>query len=335
MKLLSSAEYLKEKNIQFQSMPFCLQNDYLKLYPKIEIVKYKNLYAPIIRQTIKKFKTIQFHFSPVNASGERANTKEESEFCEEFINYIQKNKIAHRIVQPVTHCLFTGYPSDSIKVPFGSYRIDLSKTENELLKNMQARYRTSINQTSGLQVEIKFGIAELEKFQNLHEETMKRTVNFFESFSTLKSELENLPENALLATIYIDGVLQGGLYLLYSEYCAFYMHGASSKNTSAQGAIRYLHYRMVCEMKNKGVKYYDFVGARLSDVSGTKYEGIQDFKRRFGSELIKGYLWKKDINPKIASSYDLLLKIKCKLNRTSFPKDIIDQEKIKFKSDSI
>lgn len=328
MELLNTNHFIKNTNTK--RMPFCLQKEYLDLYPKTEIVQHKGFFAPILRQSNKKFKTLQFQFVPTNEKGEKAETLEEKEFLQEFVAFVQKKKLAHRIVQPVTHCLFTEYPSESIHVPFGTYRIDIQKTEEEILKNMQARTRSSINQISKLAVEIRYGISELEKFQQLHEETMKRTVSFYESYQSLKSELQGLPENAFLATVYIDGVLQGGLYLLYSEFCAFYMHGASSKNTSAQGAIRYLHFKTMCEMKKRGVKYYDFVGARLSDVSGTKYEGIQDFKRRFGSDLIKGYLWKIDIDPKICASYDLLLKIKCKMKRTHFPKDIIDQEKTKF-----
>jgi lipid II:glycine glycyltransferase (peptidoglycan interpeptide bridge formation enzyme) len=79
-------------------------------------------------------------------------------------------------------------------------------------------------------------------------------------------------------------------------------------------------------MKTKGVKEYDFVGARLSDITNTKLEGIQNFKKRFGSELVKGYLWKLDIDKTKCKTYDSLLKIKCKLKGTKFPKDIIDQE---------
>lgn len=331
MELITSEEYLNDKEVKQERMPFCLQKAYLSLYPSIEILRFGTLYAPVKRQTFRKFKTIQFQFTPINKEGEKASTEEEILFCNEFIKYCEANKIAQRIVQPVTHCLFSSHPEESTRVPFGSYRIDLNLSESEILNKMQARYRSSINQASSLQPEIRFGINELKKFQQLHEETMKRTTNFHESFDTLKSELESMPDNALLATIYINNELQGGLYLLYSQFGAYYMHGASSKKTSAQGAIRFLHYKMMCLMKKKGVKYYDFVGARLSDISGTKYEGIQDFKRRFGSELIEGFLWKKDIEPKIARSFDMLLKIKCKIKGTSFPKDIIDQELLKFK----
>ena len=49
-------------------------------------------------------------------------------------------------------------------------------------------------------------------------------------------------------------------------------------------------------MKERGVKYYDFVGARINPDEGSKYEGIQRFKSRFGGELKKGYLWKMPLN---------------------------------------
>ena len=42
------------------------------------------------------------------------------------------------------------------------------------------------------------------------------------------------------------------------------------------------------QLRDRGVSVYDFVGARLDVDEGSKYEGIQRFKSRFGAELHEG-----------------------------------------------
>ncbi len=330
MKLLLIKEFLALSKGNIKLFPFCFQSDYLKANPDIEILQYDNMFAPIKNYKTKFLKIIQFQFPPIDVNGERLKNVEEKFFCEAAIKFITENKLAHRIAQPKNYALFNVLPAKAVSAPFGTYIIKLqNKTGEQILESMQARYRSAIRQTEKLNVEIKYGAPELKTFQKLHAKTMERTGAYVEEYESLKDELLALPNNALLATIYIDGKIQGGVYLTYSAFSAYYFHGASADTTEASGAIKYLHYKLMCLMQDKGVKQYDFVGARLSDIAGTKLEGIQNFKKRFGSELVKGYLWKIDLDRTKCKTYDNLLKIKCKLKGTKFPVDIIDQEKNK------
>lgn len=327
MKLLNKKDFFALSTIDFQLLPFCLQPVYLQANDSILILQNDVFFAPISIKRNKILKIMQFQFPPLSLKGDLLNNKDEKEFCESVIQFITENKMADRIQQPKNYSLFNTVPAKSISCKFGTYKIDLqNKTNDQLLEGMQARYRSAIRQIEKLNVEIKFGMPELKIFQKLHNETMERTGAYAEDYGSLKKELEILPDNTLLATIYIDNKIQGGLYVAYSKFCAYYFHGASANTTGASGAIKYLHYKVMCLLRDKGVKHYDFVGARLSNISGTKLEGIQDFKKRFGSELVKGYLWKMDINKTKCKAYDNLLKIKCKLKGTKFPMDIIDQE---------
>jgi len=74
-------------------------------------------------------------------------------------------------------------------------------------------------------------------------------------------------------------------------------------------------------MKESGVNKYDLVGVRIGN-NDPALEGVFRFKKGFGGELKKGFLWKTDINPLKAKMYDLLIKIKHPNNKY---KDIIDQ----------
>jgi lipid II:glycine glycyltransferase (peptidoglycan interpeptide bridge formation enzyme) len=330
VKILNGEEFLKLKNVDLRSFPFCFQKDYLNTNSDISSLNLDAFFAPIKIQKNKFLKTIQFQFPPVTSNGHRLSLDDEKKFSESAIGFIAEKKLAHRVVQPKNYSLFATVPSKSISAPFGTYKIDLSnKTSDQIIEGMQARYRSSVRQIEKLNVEIRLGISELQVFQKLHEETMERTGAYSEDYSSLKQELLAMPDNAILATIYIDNKIQGGLFVVYSNYGAYYFHGASANTTEASGAIKYLHYRIMCLMCEKGVKQYDFVGARLTDISGTKLEGIQNFKKRFGADLVKGFLWKIDLDKPKCKTYDNLLKIKCKLKGLKFPHDIIDQEKNK------
>jgi aminoglycoside 3-N-acetyltransferase len=95
--------------------------------------------------------------------------------------------------------------------------------------------------------------------------------------------------------------------------------------------MNYLHWNTIKLLKLKGVKRYDFVGARLSDVSGTKLEGIQQFKERFGAELEEGFLWKMNLNKFDIFVFDFLIYAKHKANNLNPPIDIIESEILKFR----
>src|SRR4030095_8023638 len=111
----------------------------------------------------------------------------------------------------------------------------------------------------------------------------------------------------LCATVYdAEGTALGGVFIAYTRYAAFYLHGGSTPDIAVPGAIRLLHWEAIRRLMNEGVQRYDFVGARLSDVSGTKLEAIQRFKSRFGSELVRGEIWKMDVSRSRTALYDSL-----------------------------
>lgn len=327
MQLLTVIEFLKQYGHALQNLPFCFLEEYLVNQPSLHIINYHHYFSLFKLSTTKGFKTVQFIFPPVNAQGERLNATSETKFCKEVVLFFQKEKWCHRIVQPLNYCLFKSVPEAAIHIPFGTYRVNLKNKTNEvLLANMQARYRTAINQVRKLNVELKFGESELKNFVQLHQQTMQRTGSYFESELSLKKIIQSSPHSSLVVTIYIDGELQGGAFIQYSSYAAYYMHGASAQTTKAAGAIKFLHYQLMCQFSAMHINYYDFVGARISSGLSTKLKDIQDFKKRFGSELELGYLWKQDIHKVACQIYDTLLKVKCILKRKEFPLDIIDQE---------
>lgn len=59
------------------------------------------------------------------------------------------------------------------------------------------------------------------------------------------------------------------------------------------GAMNLLHWSAMKLMKERGVKYYDFVGARINRMKEVnKNEEYSVLRAVSGGELKKGYLWK-------------------------------------------
>lgn len=80
------------------------------------------------------------------------------------------------------------------------------------------------------------------------------------------------------------------------------------------------------DLKKEGVKKYDFMGARINVEIGSKLEGIQRFKSRFGGELKRGFLWKYIYKPYKVKMIYAIQNLRYKLRGQNYLGDAIDQE---------
>jgi len=54
---------------------------------------------------------------------------------------------------------------------------------------------------------------------------------------------------------------------------------------------------------------YDFVGVRIEPETGSKQEGLKNYKERFGGRLVRGYMWKYSIRPIKFLMYNMAVRI--------------------------
>lgn len=286
----------------------------------------KNSVMPVKLGNIRFLKTIQILFPPLRNS-ERLSREEEAQFLNKMVLWLKEKKIADRIVQPPPYCIFNVFPKGAQKADFGTYFIDLeNSSEADLFQKIHPKHRNVIQNVMHKEGEIRSGREELQVFYELYKNTMIRSNMYCEPFDYFQSLYEGLSNSIICSVVYYKGKPQGGILMPYTTAGAYYVYGASADAIELTGAMNYLHWETVKDLKKRGVKRYDFVGARLSDVSGTKLEGIQKFKSRFGGELQVGYLWKMDLSTFRCRIFDLLLKLRSLLNAGPLSKDIIDQE---------
>lgn len=248
-----------------------------------------------------------------------SNNIDEAIFLDEVIKKVKSLKV-DMISQPLASAVFESVPKDTKNIEWGSYVVDLTQSEDKILQNMHSKHRNVVRKAIKDGVEIKETQDVKIVFENL-KETMQRLNRGYPSLE----ELERVKSFSKFYIVLKDGVVQGSCVLPYNQYGAYYLYGGSIVRPYT-GSLNYMHYFAMLELKKEGVKEYDFMGARVDVEQGSKLEGIQRFKSRFGGELKRGYLWKHIYNPYKVSMIYTIQKLKYKLKGQIYLGDAIDQE---------
>ena len=335
MKVVTRAEILKQfANYSEGLMPYFFSQGYESFTMESNKDNYLLFFSestkaliPVRKYTIKTFAILQVIYPPVTIAGKRLSPEDEKQFLNEFVELVKKQKLAIRIVQSYSYAVFQSVPEGAVSCPFGTYIIDLTKSGNELFSLIDPKGRNKIRNAQKNEVELKWGLDRINDFYMLYKSTMERSSMYVDPIEYFKEMTKCLGEqNILCGVSYVDNKPQAALFIPFTQYSGYYLHGAMAEKMANPGAMDYLQWEAIRMLKAKGVKQYDFVGARLSDVKGTKLEGIQNFKKKFGGELMKGYLWKMDIDSLQCTVFDGLLKVNRTFKGAKQHKDIIDEE---------
>ena len=258
--------------------------------------------------------------------GKIDSAQKNENFLNNVILYLKAKKIADFILMNHVTALFDVVPIGCKFCTFGSYVLDLNLSEDELFAALHTKHRNVIRKAQKDGIVIKEGKAYKSECIKLVCDTLKRqgiTPPSADYYSRIGDSLKKYCDYWI--ALDINGNPQGSAILVWSEGSfAYYLFGGSCKNPHT-GAINLLQWEAILKMKERGVLKYDFVGARISPEAGSKYEGIQRFKSRFGGELIQGYLWKMSLNNIKYNLYVFMVSIR-NILRGRRIKDIIDQE---------
>ncbi|MEI9475380.1 MAG: GNAT family N-acetyltransferase [Deltaproteobacteria bacterium] len=252
--------------------------------------------------------------------GYAGSREEKLAFLQACVQHAKEKLKIDSINQPPTYAVFEIVPTGSIFVPFGSYRIDLSQSVEDLWKNVHSKHRNVIRKAEKSGVLVKSGIEYLNPAAELVSATLQRA-NLKSSFT--RSLSEKLRGHITAYICEYNGELQGSGIFLFSRKSVLHLW-AGSIPAPFSGAINYMVWKAIQDFKKMGISCYDFVGARINPVPGSKLEGIQRFKSRFGVSLYRGYLWKYPLSWK-CRYFDILKRGYYKLKRRKND-DVIDQE---------
>jgi len=243
-------------------------------------------------------------------------------FYKSLIKFLSNLNFAFLAQQP-PQALSLNKPKEVISAPFGSYRINLLLPEEQLWGKLHVKHRNVIRNSIKKDVVVEINSNNYEVLFELMNETMNRSNMSFLNKTDFVLYMNKMEGKQISFISYYHGVPQGCAIIPFSQHAAYYSYGGSIRKPLT-GAINYMHWEAIKYFKNEGVRIYDFVGARINPIKGSKQEGLQRFKSRFGGDLVTGFLWKKPISKFQYNMFRFLQK--CKKRDFNFNHDIIDQE---------
>ena len=84
-----------------------------------------------------------------------------------------------------------------------------------------------------------------------------------------------------------------------------------------------IYFRAVKDLVKMNVKSLNLMGARLTVIKNSKYAGIQEFKRRMGGELNRGFIFSFTLNKINYKIFNMLVYIYSHLKGNRYPEDPI------------
>jgi hypothetical protein len=203
---------------------------------------------------------------------------------------------ADMIIPATASTIFRAYPDGADAAPYGTFRIDLTLPEETLWANIHQKHRNVIRNAMKSGVQVRSGMEYLDAAYGMVRETLKRSGLGFQSRDSFMRLVSDLRENVKVFVAEHQGVIQGCAVIPFSGHGAYYVYGGSAPET-ATGAMNLLHWEAIRQLRERGVRSYDFVGARINPEPGSKQEGLKRFKERFGGQFVQGYMWKYSFQP--------------------------------------
>jgi len=273
----------------------------------------------IIKKAIFRMARFRVETIPM---GRELDVSEEKSFLNSAMDYFRSQR-ADMIIPATTNSIFRTYPDGADAAPYGSYVLDLRLAEDVLWKNIDRITRQNINSAQNIGVSIRNDEVHLDKAYELIRDTFKRSKLPFMNFKAFMRFRLGLGEFGKIMTADFQGSAQSYVLFAFSDYCVYAIY-AGNIIGQQKGANKLLYWEAMRHFKSLGVQRYDFVGARINPEKGSKQESINLFKKRFGAELRKGYIWKYPLSHKY--------RLYCLAARLRSGGDIVDAERHKLTS---
>ncbi|MCQ2211398.1 MAG: peptidoglycan bridge formation glycyltransferase FemA/FemB family protein [Paludibacteraceae bacterium] len=253
--------------------------------------------------------------------------EDEKEFITSSMLELKKHGIQWTVCAPTARV--KEYPQYAKVVPSGNYIVNLLRSEEEIWANVHSKHRNSIRRGEKANLEIKIGgLNLLNAYIPISIETYARSSQQSSGYEYYKGILSKLDDNVLIFLAFKEGKAQAGGMFYYNNQVAYYLHGASI-NGSEPGSANYLLWTAMMYFKKMGVREFSFVGYHFNPEPGSKLEGIQRFKERFGGQLENSFNFRYEQN---VLAYRLYGRIRQFKSRKPFDKykDAIDLQVEKY-----
>jgi lipid II:glycine glycyltransferase (peptidoglycan interpeptide bridge formation enzyme) len=231
----------------------------------------------------------------------------EREFLEGVVGYFRAGG-ADVIIPGTTNAIFRTYPQGAIAAPYGTYFVDLQKSEEQLWSAVHSKNRQDIRNATKRGVTVKVGMEYRDLAYALIRDTFRRSRLPFMNGETFQRIVTGVSDHVKILVAEYEGVTQYSVVVFYSSYSAYAVYGGSILKP-VDGATKMLHWHAMRLFRDLGVRRYDLVGSRITPDKGSKAENLMLYKLRLGAVLSQGYMWKYVLRPVKSAVYSVAVRL--------------------------
>ena len=182
-----------------------------------------------------------------------------------------------------------------------SWILDISKSEEQLLKEMRktTRYTIKKMEKEGVEITQSTDPAGMQQFWSIYESTFERQqfTPFSKSYLQTEFELYSKDGQAVFFFGAHKGEMVAAAIIIFWGGQAFYHHSGSitltTSGSSGSNVSYLLQWRVIQEAKRRGCTLYNFWGIAPEDRPGHAWAGLSLFKKGFGG-FAEAYLHAQD-----------------------------------------
>ncbi len=167
--------------------------------------------------------------------------------------------------------------------------LDITKTEDMLLKEMRKTHRYLIKKAIGMDIKISVSkdTIDLAKFFPLYKDLSKR--KHFVPHKGVREEFDVFSKNdeELLFLATYNGKVISGAIIAFVGKMAIYRHGASDNEFRDVPASYLIQWEAIREAKKQGMSMYNFWGIASDDRKSHPWYGLSLFKMGFGGKRVE------------------------------------------------
>ncbi|MCK4525528.1 MAG: peptidoglycan bridge formation glycyltransferase FemA/FemB family protein [Candidatus Andersenbacteria bacterium] len=169
--------------------------------------------------------------------------------------------------------------------PETTWLLDITKSEDEILKGMRKTHRNLIRRAAKEDVKIIQSTDEeyLKAFYDIHMETVRRHKFVPFPYDYIKSETDafkNDDQISIFSAKYKGEIISSAIIIFYGEQ-AFYHHGSSSSKYYKIPSSYLNLWEAIKEAKKRGKKKFNFYGI-VENKPKHPWAGLSKFKKGFG-----------------------------------------------------
>lgn len=168
--------------------------------------------------------------------------------------------------------------------------LDLTKSEEDLLKDMRRQTRYEVRRAIKLGISVVSDNTEglFKEFHRIQSETAARQHFIPPNLKTLLAEREAFGDNAKIYVARTKDAAEPiayGLILIDGEEAEYYEAASTDLNRKLPGAYA-LQWQVIRDLKKAGIKRYNLWGIAPPNQPNHRYAGVTTFKTGFGGTVI-------------------------------------------------